>query len=328
MFAHNKRLPYSVHVSACNPGLANLMLEQFGGPQGELAAACRYFTQHLAEEDPGRRDMLIDIATEELSHLEVIGTIVAMLNKGAKGRLSEGMLKEADMYRSISGAGNDSHVTQVLYGGAPALTNSGGVPWTAAYIDSIGDPACDLRSNIAAEARAKIVYERLINLTEDAGVKDALGFLMTREISHQQSFEKALYSIQPNFPPGKLPGKAEFTNVYFNMSVGEGDSRGPWNNQPTFEFREAELAVDGGSGMPEVDLEEDDLEVTEQAAMRLKSDLSRDPLTGAMLGMDGAGAPESATDAARSGIDPQAAKEKARKQPAPGKKSASRTPGV
>jgi len=285
MFAHNKRLQYTVRVTECNPGLANLMLEQFGGPQGELAAACRYFTQYLAEDDPGRRDMLIDIATEELSHLEVIGTIVAMLNKGAKGRIAEGIDSEADMYRMISGGGNDSHVTQVLYGGGPPLVNSAGVPWTAAYIDTIGDPACDLRSNIAAEARAKIVYERLINLTEDAGVKDALGFLMTREISHQQSFEKALYSIQPNFPPGKLPGKPEFTNVYFNKSSGDGDTRGPWNNEPTFEFREAEVAVDGGSGMGELKMTSDEVEVADQAAVRLASDPSADPVTGAMLGM-------------------------------------------
>ena len=105
MFAHNKRLQYTVRVTESNPGLANLMLEQFGGPQGELAAACRYFTQYLAEEDPGRRDMLIDIATEELSHLEVIGTIVAMLNKGAKGRLAEGTEEQAEMYRTSAAAG-------------------------------------------------------------------------------------------------------------------------------------------------------------------------------------------------------------------------------
>src|SRR3569832_2997278 len=117
MFMHNKRLQYTVRVSESNPGLANLMLEQFGGPQGELAAATRYFNQYLAEDDPGRKDMLIDIATEELSHLEVIGTIVAMLNKGAKGRISEGVNSQAELYRSITGAGNDSHLTQVLYGG-------------------------------------------------------------------------------------------------------------------------------------------------------------------------------------------------------------------
>jgi len=87
MFVHNKRLQYTVRVATPNPGLANLLLEQFGGPQGELAAACRYFTQAISEDDPGRKDLLFDIATEELSHLEIIGSIVAMLNKGAKGNL-------------------------------------------------------------------------------------------------------------------------------------------------------------------------------------------------------------------------------------------------
>jgi len=288
MFAHNKRLQYTVRVNETNPGLANLMLEQFGGPQGELAAACRYFSQYLAEDDPGRKDMLIDIATEELSHLEVIGTIVAMLNKGAKGKLSEGAASEAEMYRSISGAGNDSHVTQVLYGGGPAYTNSGGQLWNAGYIDSIGDPSCDLRSNIAAEARAKIIYERLINCTDDPGVKEALGFLMTREISHQQSFEKALYSMQPSFPPGKLPGMPQFTNVYFSMSTGEGDSRGPWNNAPTFDYREAEPAVDGGSGKPEVHVSSKEAAVVEQLALRTRSDPMSNPTTGAELGMGAA----------------------------------------
>jgi Mn-containing catalase len=200
MFAHNKRLQYTVRVSAPNPGLANLMLEQFGGPQGELAAAMRYFTQAVSEDDPGRKDMLFDIATEELSHLEIIGHIVAMLNKGAKGDLAEAVDSEADMYKKLTGAGNDSHVTQVLYGAGSPLVNSAGVPWTAAYIDTIGEPTADLRSNIAAESRAKIVYERLIALTDDPGIKEALGFLMTREIAHQKSFEKALYSIEPNFP--------------------------------------------------------------------------------------------------------------------------------
>src|SRR6201992_1933033 len=279
MFSHNKRLQYTVRVDECNPGLANLLLEQFGGPQGELAAACRYFAQYLSEDDPGRKDMLIDIATEELSHLEVIGTMVAMLNKGAKGRLAEGTDSQAELYRQITGAGNDSHLTQVLYGGGPAFTNSAGVPWTAAYVDSIGDPTCDLRSNIAAESRAKIVYERLINCTDDPGVKEALGFLMTREIAHQQSFEKALYSLQPNFPPGKLAGVPEFTNVYFNMSSGEGDARGPWNGEPTFDYREATPAVDGGDGLPTVDLESSDMQVVKRAAMRLQSDPKSDPTT-------------------------------------------------
>jgi len=286
MFAHNKRLQYTVRVSETNPGLANLMLEQFGGPQGELAAAMRYFTQAVSEDDPGRKDMLFDIATEELSHLEVIGTIVAMLNKGAKGRLSEAVESEADIYRSITGAGNDSHVTQVLYGGGPPLVNSAGVPWTAAYIDTIGEPTADLRSNIAAEARAKIVYERLIALTDDPGVKEALGFLMTREIAHQKSFEKALYAIEPNFPPGKLPGDARFTNVYFNMSHGEPEKRGSWNEGEQWQFvsdREQQMAVDGGSGLGSVQLSTAEAAVVEKMAMRTMSDPTSDPVTGAEL---------------------------------------------
>lgn len=108
MFRHVKQLQYTVRVAEPNPGLANLLLEQFGGPQGELAAACRYFTQGLSDDDPGRKDMLMDIATEELSHLEIIGTLVGMLNKGAKGALAEGTESEAELYRSLTANGNDS----------------------------------------------------------------------------------------------------------------------------------------------------------------------------------------------------------------------------
>ena len=176
------------------------------------------------------------------------------------------------------------------------------MPWTAAYIDSIGDPTCDLRSNIAAESRAKIVYERLINCTDDPGVKEALGFLMTREIAHQQSFEKALYSIQPNFPSGKLPGMPAFTNVYFNMSVGDGDARGPWNNEPTFEFKDAQTAVDGGTGGASVTLDADETTLVAVAANRLQSSPTADPLTGAMLGMMGN------ASAGAGGLDPRAAR--------------------
>jgi len=299
MFMHNKRLQYTVRVTETNPGLANLMLEQFGGPQGELAAAMRYFTQALAEDDPGRKDLLMDIATEELSHLEVIGTIVAMLNKGAKGRISEGVEQEAELYRSITGAGNDSHLTQVLYGGGPALTHSAGTPWTAAYVDSIGEPTADLRSNIAAEARAKIVYERLINLTDDPGVKEALTFLMTREIAHQKSFEKALYAIEPNFPSGKLPGDPRFTHVYFNLSQGEGDQRGSWNQGEEWtyvdDFAQCS-AVGGGDGHVRVMVSKAEAAPVKSMQARNASNPDVDPVTGAELGSDGVGGPRAAVE--------------------------------
>ena len=293
MFMHNKRLQYTVRVSEPNPALASLMMEQFGGPQGELAAAMRYFTQALAEEDAGRKDMLLDIATEELSHLEIIGSIVAMLNKGIKGQLAAGNLSAADMFVALN-AGGDSHTQSILYGGGPALTNSSGVPWTAAYVDTIGDPPSDLRSNIAAESRAKMLYERLISCTDDPGVKEALGFLMTREIAHQKSFEKALYAIEPNFPVGKLPGMPQYADLYLNTSQGEGDMEGPWNSGPQWTKLDdivGNLPLDGGDGTASTKLTQIEKRDVQEAAARTKSDPDGDPLTGADLGAGpGAGA--------------------------------------
>ncbi|CAD0362735.1 manganese catalase family protein [Xanthomonas hortorum] len=285
MFMHNKRLMYTVRVAQPNPDLATLMLEQFGGPQGELAAAMRYFTQALGENDPGRKDLLFDIATEELSHLEIIGSIIAMLNKGPKAVLSEGM-EEAMEMRTMT-QNSTSHTQQILYGGGPALVNSSGVPWTSAYVDSIGCPTSDLRSNIAAEARAKLVYERLITVTDDPGIVDALRFLMTREVAHQKSFEKALYSIEPNFPPGKLPGDPRFTDKYYNTSQGEGDMVGPWNAGEQWEVvadREQQAAVDGGDGSASVGLDKTQTAALNAMSQRLLSNPELDRVTGADLG--------------------------------------------
>jgi Mn-containing catalase len=229
--------------------------------------------------------MLLDIATEELSHLEVIGTIVAMLNKGAKAQLSEAQLEEAELYATVN-QGGASHINSLLYGGV-ALTNSVGLPWRAEYIDTRGEPTVDLRSNIAAESRAKIVYERLINITDDPGIKDALGFLMTREIAHQKSFEKALYAIEDNFPPGKLPGLEAYANLYVNTSQGEGDAKGPWNTGEQWEVLndiEGSIPLDGGDGTASVKLSRADMKVAGQMAARLQSDPNASPTTGADLG--------------------------------------------
>jgi Mn-containing catalase len=122
-------------------------------------------------------------------------------------------------------------------------------------------------------------------VTTDPGIKDALGFLMTREIAHQISFEKALHSIQPNFPQGKLPGMPEFSRTYFSMSNGEPNVRGPWNSDADFEYVEnPKPAVDGGDGTASVTLSEDDSVTLTMMKERLKSDLDADPMTGADLG--------------------------------------------
>lgn len=286
MFMHNKRLQYTVRVAEPNPRLACMMLEQFGGADGELAAAMRYFTQGLGEEDAGRKDMLLDIATEELSHLEVIGSIVAMLNKGARAQLSEAQQSEAELFAMVGQTGTSAKEA-LLFGGGPALIDSAGVPWTAAYVDTRSEPTVDLRSNIAAESRAKIVYERLINITDDPGIKEALGFLMTREVAHQKSFEKALYSIENNFPPGKLPGIEQFANVYVNASQGEGDATGPWNSGDQWERIDdlsQTMPIDDGDGTASVALGDQDRAALGQMMARGASDPDIDPTTGADLG--------------------------------------------
>lgn len=290
---HNKSLMYTVRVDHTDPRMANLILEQFGGPDGELAAAMRYFTQGLVEVDPGRKDLLLDIATEELSHLEVVGNLVSMLNRGNRSAIAEGE-ETADVLSTMTEGNCDSHITSLLFGAGVPLTNSAGIPWTAAYVDSRTDPTADFRSNIAAESRAKIIYERLMNLTDDPGVKDALGFLMTREIAHQKSFEKALYAINENFPAGKLPGNPEFTDKYYKLSRGAGEMRGPWNEGEQWEFIDElamQIAVDGGDGTASVGLTKEETATERKLAARTKSDPDADPTTGADLGAGpGAGA--------------------------------------
>jgi Mn-containing catalase len=231
MFLHNKRMMYAVRVDEPNPQFAKMLLEQFGGPNGELAAAMRYFTQAWADPDPARRDMLLDIATEELSHLEMVGQTLVQLLKGSPGAEVDEV--EGGYLGKLLDGKHEKFVEMsltsgptILGGGGPRLTDSMGAPWTAAYIDSLGQPEADLRSDIAAEARAKIVYERLIKLCDDAGCKDTLNFLMTREIAHQKMFEAALDAIPKNFPPGTLPGDDTVAHQYYKDSEDGGTHPG------------------------------------------------------------------------------------------------------
>lgn len=239
MFYHVKDLQYNAKVSKPDPGFASLLLEQFGGANGELAAALRYFGQSFAAKKPfpDKYDMLMDIATEEFSHLEIVGATIQMLLTGINGELKNAA-DNAEIMQLLDGKGAKEDMIHKVVNkeffvgtaGGPAYTNSGGVPWTASYIngDVQGDLTSDLRSDIGAETRAKMVYEYLMQFTDDPSVKDTLRFLMTREIAHFQMFQAALDSIESNFPPGVLQGDAKYSNLYFNMSNGN-DFRGPWN---------------------------------------------------------------------------------------------------
>jgi Mn-containing catalase len=230
MYHHVKQLMYTVRVDEPDPKFGNMLLEQFGGANGELAAAMQYSIQGLNCEDPGRKDLLMDIGTEELSHLEIVGTLARMHLKPLK---TVREAAEVDPLIAIAG------------GGGVNLFNSMGNAWTADYLKITGELDVDLRSNIAAEARAKIVYERLINFCRDAGTKDALQFLMTREITHMRAFSLALESMgRPPLSIGKIAPTPKLVDQYFNDSTGEGehgeiDSRGPWNEGEPWEFVES-----------------------------------------------------------------------------------------
>ena len=238
MFYHVKDLQFNARVSKPDPKFARLLLEQFGGSNGELKAAMQYFVQAFSAKNPypDKYDLLMDIATEEFSHLEIVGATIQMLLSGVNGELKNAS-DESEIMKLLDGtAAKEDFIHEaivnphfgVLTGGSPALTDSNGIPWTAAYVTANGDLTVDLRSNIAAESRAKIVYEYLMKFTDDPYVKETLNFLMTREVAHYQMFEAALATIQPNFPPGTLQGDSRYSNLYYNMSSGM-EARGPWN---------------------------------------------------------------------------------------------------
>jgi Mn-containing catalase len=239
MFHHVKDLQFNARVSRPDPRFANLLLEQFGGENGELAAAMQYFTQAFGAKMPypDKYDMLMDIATEEFSHLEIVGATIQMLLTGVNGELKDAADQSEIMQVMNGKAAKESIIHAALSanpqfplitGGGPTPRNSQGIPWCASYIHSNGDLTVDLRSNLASESRAKLVYEHLMKFTDDPYVQETLSFLMTREVAHYKMFEAALDTIQPNFPPGVLAADPRFTQLAFNMSDGQ-TVRGPWN---------------------------------------------------------------------------------------------------
>lgn len=247
MFYHLKELQFNARVSKPDVRFAKLLLEQFGGPNGELKAAMQYFVQAFGcrKAYPAEYDMLMDIATEEFSHLEIVGATVQMLLTGVNGELKNAA-DESDLTKMLDGkAAKENYIHEaminpqffIVSGGTPTLTDSVGNPWSASYIMGMGDLTADLRLNIGAETSAKMVYENLMKFTDDPYVKETLRFLMTREVAHFQMFQAALEGIQPNFPPGILESDPRYSNKYFNMSQGE-DFKGGWNEGKSPEMGE------------------------------------------------------------------------------------------
>ena len=176
MWFYEKKLLYPVRVSTCNPMLAKFLLELYGGADGELAAALRYMNQRYSVPDR-LISLLTDVATEELAHLEMIATMIYKLTKDA----TPDQLKAAGL-----GDHYVNHDRALFY------TNAAGVPFTAAYIQTKGDPIADMYDNIAAEEKARATYQWMIDLSDDPDLNDSLRFLREREIIHSQRFREAL----------------------------------------------------------------------------------------------------------------------------------------
>ncbi|EIT85534.1 manganese containing catalase [Fictibacillus macauensis ZFHKF-1] len=176
MWLYEKKLQYPVKVSTCNPMLAKFLVEQYGGADGELAAALRYLNQRYSIPDKVI-GLLTDIGTEEFAHLEMIATMIYKLTKDAKPE----QMKQAGLDAHYA-----SHDSALFY------HNASGVPFTTAYIAAKGDPIADLYEDIAAEEKARATYQWIIDMSDDPDLNDSLRFLREREIIHSLRFREAV----------------------------------------------------------------------------------------------------------------------------------------
>ncbi len=196
MFVYEKKLQYPVRIAAPNPKLAAVIISQYGGPDGELGASVRYLSQRFSMPYPELKGLLTDIGTEELGHLEMVGTIVHQLTRN----LSD---------EQIKAAGFDAYFVDHTAGVYP--TAASGFPWSAAGIGVKGDVIADLTEDLAAEQKARVTYDNILRLSDDPDVNDVIKFLREREIVHFQRFgeglrlarekmdEKNVYYLNPSF---------------------------------------------------------------------------------------------------------------------------------
>ena len=184
MWYYVKTLEYPINLKSKDLKMAKFLVSQYGGPDGELSAALRYLNQRFTMPTCKAKALLTDIGTEEMAHVEMIGTMVYQL-------MSNATLDE------LVEAGLGGHYTD--HGRALFYTDATGNPWTATYIQAKDDVFADLYEDMAAEQKARATYEWLINLTDDQEIKEILRFLREREVVHFQRFGEALMNVQDHF---------------------------------------------------------------------------------------------------------------------------------
>ena len=202
MFKHEKNLFHPVTVERPNPQYAALLQEQLGGGNGELKAAMQYMAQSFRIQDPEIKDLFLDIAAEELSHMEMVAQTINLLN-GHDLNVEKVPLGEIQ--------------THVQLGLSPGLINASGYSWTADYVTVTGDLCADLLSNIASEQRAKVTYEYLYRQIEDKKVRETIDFLLNREEAHNAMFRDAFNRVQQT-GSNKDFGTTRAAKMYFSLS--------------------------------------------------------------------------------------------------------------
>ncbi len=202
MFKHEKQLLQPVAVEAPNPQYAALLQEQLGGGNGELKAAMQYMSQSFRIKDQQIKDLFLDIAAEELSHMEMVAQNINLLNGH-------------DVDAAAVDAGEiQSHV---ILGLNPGLINASGYSWTSDYVTVTGDLCADLLSNIASEQRAKVVYEYLYRQINDKEVRATIDFLLNREEAHNALFREAFNKVQDTGSNHDF-GVTSDSRIYFDLS--------------------------------------------------------------------------------------------------------------
>lgn len=188
MFSYNKRLQYPINIKKKDLRMAKYLVTQYGGANGELGAALRYLNQRFTMPDNKGKALLTDIGTEELAHIEMISTMIYQL------------MKDATM-EELREAGLDSHYAE--HSRALFPTDANGVPFTVTYFATTGDPLADISEDMAAEQKARAVYENLIDLTNDPDVIGPLLWLRQREIVHFNRFKELFEHYEKMFKNGE-----------------------------------------------------------------------------------------------------------------------------
>ena len=217
MFKHEKQLFHPVEIEQPNPQYAALLQEQLGGANGELKAALQYMSQSFRIKDMEIKDLFLDIAAEELGHLEMVAQTINLLNGH-------------DVDANAVKAGEIQ--THVILGLNPGLINASGYSWTGDYVTVTGDLCADLLSNIASEQRAKVVYEYLYRQIEDKKVRETIDFLLNREEAHNTMFREAFNRIQDSGSQ-KDWGTTPDARIYFDLSSPGGQNFDPAKSKPT-----------------------------------------------------------------------------------------------